>query len=132
MDRLQVTLLASMSGAFVTMVLSAFVVGGLQSSNGGGVSNSPIPADKPLKYLRAKTGTQRKNARALIASREGAPGDVYAASKRNEPLRIWGSPEKNEPRLTPPRDILLNRATPVEALQMAMESLEEMGGDALS
>ena len=132
MDRQQVAFLSVMSGAFLLMVMLAFVVGGIRSSASDTASSTPIPADKPLKKLRAKPGAERENARALLSFREEAPDD-RTPSTRETPPPVWGSLESGaSPGEAPSRDNRLAHATPEEALQIVLAMSEEADDEATS
>jgi hypothetical protein len=122
MDRQQAALLGIMSAAFLVMVGVAVFFSNMEGTRGG-LSSSPIAPDGPLKKLRAKPGTQRENARALLSSREEAPEDPLAPAYDGE-TKIWGSLEGEGSGRTRSSDASLTQAAPGDALQWALEALE--------
>lgn len=86
----QTLVLFSILLAFASMLGIAFWYGEMQSS---GSASATTTEKKPVKKFRAKPGTERKNARALLSSTPSQPEETT-----NKPIEIWGSldPELQE------------------------------------
>ena len=56
-----------------------------------GLEQSATASSAPVKKLRAKPGTERKNARAMLSSVPSAPEETTA-----RPIELWGSLERDD------------------------------------
>lgn len=83
MDRTTLTVLGAVFLLFALMILAA-LFGGPPETSGSGVR-------QPVKKFRAKPGTQRKNARALISSTPSIPSErVRDGGGSEKPIEVWG------------------------------------------
>lgn len=81
MDRTTWTVLGSLVLLFGLMVLAA-QFGGPSQTSGSGLR-------QPVKKFRAKPGTQRKNARALVSDTPSIPSDSPGGGS-DKPIDVWG------------------------------------------
>lgn len=78
MDDRPYVLIAALLGALALAIAAAWYFGGSQ--------RGPIAGSTATETFRARPGTQRDNARALISSREHASKD----GTRTDPVEVWG------------------------------------------
>lgn len=84
MDRTTLTVLGTLLLLFMLMVLAAMFGGPSNNTSKSGVR-------QPVKKFRAKPGTQRENARALISSTPSIPSDLVRDGGGSEkPIEVWG------------------------------------------
>lgn len=103
-------LIAILFGALVAAMAAAWYFGTAQ--------RSPIAATTATQTFRAKPGTQRDAAKALVSSREHETGKE---GTRSEPVEVWG-------RLGEPGTPESPRSTE-ETLRLADEVLEDLGAE---
>ena len=95
----------------LTLLLIVFFSGALAGAyllgqnKGGGSSSSTSSLNKNEKRLRAKAGTERKNARALTTSRKSSETE-----RTDEKAEIWGSLEKGKPEQPKKVSLILSQA----------------------
>jgi len=96
-------------GVVVVFVLA---LGGAALFSGGGGGASSSGSREPVKKFRAKAGTQRENARAIISSTPDLPSENQSggasSSTPQKPIEVWG-------RLDSPDEGETSRATPERA-----------------
>ena len=89
----------------------------------GGAQQGPIAGSAATETFRAKAGTQRENARALISSREHVDGKE---GTRADPVEVWGRFDDSEADG-------VRRDSPEESLRLAEEVLADLSTeDAMS
>lgn len=126
-----VILIAMIFGFTAAMVLAARYGGGTASNSGESGQSTAT------KKLRAKPGTERKNARAIVSSTAAkqSPSSGNGGHTRSEPLEVWGRPKLSEPSTSPKTEAeriageALNAASPEEGVEQILERLSEPGAE---
>ncbi len=105
---------------FVMLFAFAFTIGGAYWY--GEREQSAAAASAPVKKFRAKAGTERKNARALLSSAPSAPEETT-----KKPIEVWGSLDREEPARKEERETerdLVELDDPQAAISYIFERLE--------
>jgi len=120
-DKRQKYLLGLLLFVFMLSIVGAYLYGERDTS----AKASSVSSSKPVKKFRAKEGTERKGARALVSSRPSAPEE-----KTTRPIDIWGSLERDEPEVREKQVIVKNAidlGDPVAAIERLKRSLDPGG-----
>ena len=119
-EKQQTYLVAAMVFVFAITIGGAYWYGKLD--------HSASASSAPVKKFRAKPGTERENARALLSSAPSAPEETTS-----KPIKIWGSLERDEPLRKKEREavkILIDFDDPEAAVAQILARLENPEEDA--
>lgn len=111
---------------FVMLGVFAFTIGAayLYSER----EQSATVSSAPVKKFRAKAGTERENARALVSSAPSAPEETT-----KKPIEVWGSLDRDEPARKKEREavrVLVELDDPEAAMTLIFEQIENPKEDA--
>lgn len=114
-DKRQLYLLTLLLFVFGLSILGAYFYGERDQT--------ATASSAPMKKFRAKEGTERKGARALVSSRPSVPEETTS-----RPIDIWGSFERDDAGVREKREFVedaIRRDDPEAAIEKLLEGLEQ-------